>query len=107
MPAATGILTVIPFQGCGKVRVPRTRHSRKKLIIRGMRISILESDRQRSSCGMTFKDSAHDHRTVRLDTRSRTPGSAFSAEDILLEILLAELQAGRNAVQNHSDEFPV
>jgi hypothetical protein len=56
---------------------------------------------------MTFKDSAHNHRTVRLDTRSRTPGSAFSAEDILLEILLAELQAGRNAVQNHSDEFPV
>ena len=56
---------------------------------------------------MTFKDSAHDHRTVRLDTWSRALGSAFSSEDILIEILTAELQAGRNAVKNHSYEVPV
>ena len=56
---------------------------------------------------MTFKDSAHDHRTVRLDTWSRALGSAFSAKNILLEILTAQFQTGRNAIQNHSDEVPV
>ena len=56
---------------------------------------------------MAFKDSAHNHRTVCLYTGSRPLGSAFSSEDILIEILIAELQAGRNAVKNHSDEVPV
>ena len=56
---------------------------------------------------MTFEDSAHDHRTIRLDTRRSTLCTTLSAEDILLEILLTELQTGRHTIQYDSDEFPM
>ena len=72
-----------------------------------MHIGILECDRQRSTCSMSFEDSTHNHRTVSFDTRSRTLRPALSSEDILLEIMLTEFQTGWNAVQNHPDQLPM
>ena len=56
---------------------------------------------------MSLEDAAYDCRPVGFYARSRTLCPALSAKDILFEILLAEFQTSRNAVQNDSDEFPV
>ena len=105
MSASTRILAVIPLQGCSQVRMSRTRHSCKQLIIRRFGILILEDDCQGSTCSVTFEHAAYDLRLIIFNTRCRTLCTALPTKKILLEILLRELQSGRNAVQHHSDEF--
>ena len=107
MSSAARILAVVPFQGCGKVRMTRARHCRKKLIVRGMRIGILKSHSQRRTRRMALVNAAHDLGEIGLDARSRTLRTALPPEDILLEIRLRQFQPSRNSVHDHTYELPV
>ena len=67
-----------------------------------MSVGVAENYGQRSTCGMSLKDSADNLRLIRLNPRCRTLSPAFTSEYIVLEILLRELQTGWDTVQNHS-----
>ena len=54
---------------------------------------------------MPLEHTAHDLGLVLLLARSRAPGTALPAQDVLLEILLGHFQSRRDAVQHHADEF--
>ena len=56
---------------------------------------------------MALEDAAHDRRSVGLDTRRRALRTALPSQDILFEILLRKIQASRDTVHYHADEFSV
>ena len=49
--------------------------------------------------------STYDFRLIILDARSRTLRTAFTSEDVLLEILLRKFESCRHAIEHHSDKL--
>ena len=107
MSAATWILTVVPFEGCSKVGMTGTRHGCEQAVIGRMSICVLEYYSKWGSGGMAFIDAADYLRLVSFCTWSRTFGSAFSSENILIEILHRQFKPGRDTVKGYTYEFSV
>ncbi len=107
MAASARILTVVPFEGSGKVRMARTRHSCEQTVVRRVGVGVAEDYGQRRTCGVSFEDSAHDLRLVFLYARGCSSGSALASGDVRQEVLLRKFETCRNPVQHHSDEFAV
>ena len=107
MSAATRVLAVVPLEGCGQVRMARTRHSCEQAIVSGLGVGVLENDGEWSTCGHSLKHTADNPWGISLNARSRALCTALPSEDILCEILRCQFESCRDSIKNHTDEFTV